>query len=83
MVERSEKQHRIGARVRQPECPCVADLRAGESAPRSRTSIGARLLDVQRNRIHEMDFVATFRQPDRVRPGPPPTSAMTAGGDGR
>src|SRR5690349_21573357 len=69
MVEWPEEQHGIGARVRQPECAGITDFGTGEANSRARAGTRARLLDVQRNWIYEMDAVAALREPDGVPSG--------------
>ena len=69
VVEGSEKEHGVGARIRQSERTRVAHLGTGERHATPTVGRGARLLHVQRHGIHQVDAVPAFRQPDGVSPG--------------
>jgi hypothetical protein len=79
VVEGSEEEHSIGARLRHAQCASVAHVGTGERRSQAIARGGARLLDVQRHGIHQVDLVPAFGQPDRVSPG----AAADIGDNGR
>jgi hypothetical protein len=69
VIERAEREHRVGARVVERERAGVADPRARQrlaGLPRSRV---AGLLDVQRHGIEQVRAVAALREPECVCAG--------------
>jgi hypothetical protein len=62
VVERPQEKYGIDTRFRQPKRACVAHLGTGERWSR----LDARLFDVERDGIHQVDVVSAFRQPDGV-----------------
>jgi hypothetical protein len=69
MVERTQEEHGVDARIRQPQCAGIAHLGTFEGDRWERSSRLARLLDMQRHRIYQMDAVSTLGEPDGVSSG--------------
>jgi hypothetical protein len=68
MVQGPEEEYGVDTRIGQPERPGITDLRGGQRHSRTADGI-ARLLDVERHRIHQMDPVSELRKPDGVSTG--------------
>ena len=65
VVERAEKQHHVRRPVRVLEPACIAHARARQGG----AGVSARLLDVPRRLIDEVDLVAAAGEPARVDAG--------------
>ncbi len=66
VVERAEREDGVGARVGEGQLAGVADPRRGDRRAGLRGGGRARLVDVQRHRVEQVDLVARARQRQRV-----------------
>jgi len=71
VIERAQEQHGVHARVGLVEPARVADARAGDRVVRLTRRGPARVLDVLREGVHQVDLVAERREPARVHAGAP------------